>query len=94
MIEPNEATREVSTSSRRSFLKRSAVGAGAVWTASLQSFMVRRAEAAPLTPSPYGPISPKDDEATGLPLIQLPDGFKYITYSWTGDVMADGIKCP
>ena len=47
MIEPNEATREVSTSSRRSFLKRSAVGAGAVWTASLQSFMVRRAEAAP-----------------------------------------------
>jgi uncharacterized protein len=94
MIEPNEASREVSRSNRRSFLKRSAVGAGAVWTASLQSFMVRRAEAAPLTPSPYGPISPKNDEATGLPLIQLPDGFKYITYSWTGDVMADGVKCP
>jgi hypothetical protein len=33
MIEPNEASREVSRSSRRSFLKRSAVGAGAMWTA-------------------------------------------------------------
>jgi uncharacterized protein len=86
------ATSEQSKSNRRTFLKRGAVGAGALWTASLNSFMVRRAEG--LTPSPYGPIGPKNDEATGLPLIQLPDGFRYISYSWTGDVMADGVKCP
>jgi uncharacterized protein len=94
MIEPNEASREVSRSSRRSFLKRSAVSAGAVLTASLNSFMVRRAEGSPLAPIPYGSISPKNDEATGLPLIQLPDGFRYITYSWTGDLLSDGVKCP
>jgi uncharacterized protein len=94
MIEPNETSHEVSKSSRRSFLKRSAVGAGALWTASLNSFMVRRAEGSPLAPSPYGPISPKNDEATGLPLIQLPDGFRYISYSWTGDLLSDGVKCP
>jgi uncharacterized protein len=94
MPDLNGATREQSKSDRRTFLKRGAVGAGALWTASLSSFMVRRAEGVPLTPSPYGPISPKNDEATGLPLIQLPDGFRYISYSWTGDVMADGVKCP
>ena len=44
--------------------------------------------------SPYGPISPKLDESTGLPLLKLPDGFRYWSYSWTGDVMSDGVRCP
>jgi secreted PhoX family phosphatase len=34
------------------------------------------------------------DEVTGLPLIQLPDGFRYWSHSWTGDMMADGVRCP
>jgi hypothetical protein len=55
--------------------------------------MARRAEGAAI-PSPYGPISPKIDETTGLPLIKLPDGFRYMTFSWTGDVMSDGVRCP
>jgi uncharacterized protein len=79
---------------RRAFLRRSAQGAGALWTLSLEHFMARRAEADPLLPSPYGPIGPRLDEATGLPLLQLPDGFRYISYSWTGDVMSDGVPCP
>ena len=40
------------------------------------------------------PISPKLDETTGLPLLQLPDGFRYISYSWTGDPLRDGTLCP
>jgi secreted PhoX family phosphatase len=56
--------------------------------------MARQAEGAPLVPSPYGPIGPKPDQATGLPLLQLPDGFRYISYSWTGDRMSDGVDCP
>jgi uncharacterized protein len=85
---------ELARTDRRGFLRRGALGAGAMWTLSLEHFMARRAESAPLIPSPYGPIGPKLDLATGLPLLQLPDGFRYISYSWTGDVMSDGVRCP
>ena len=44
--------------------------------------------------SPYGPIRPQKDETTGLELLKLPDGFRYWSYSWTGDVMSDGVRCP
>ena len=94
MAKPTVVADERSGSDRRGFLKRGAVGAGALWTVSLNSFMTIRAEGAPLAPSLYGPIGLKNDEATGLPLLMLPDGFRYISYSWTGDVMSDGVKCP
>ena len=61
MIEPNEATRGVSTSSRRSFLKRSAVGAGAVWygvVAALSWCAARKVRR--WRSDPYGPISPEE----------------------------------
>lgn len=44
--------------------------------------------------SPYGPISSRADETTGLQLLKLPDGFRYWSYSWTGDVLSDGAACP
>ena len=44
--------------------------------------------------SPYGPIRPQKDETTGLELLKLPEGFRYWSYSWTGDVMSDGVRCP
>lgn len=78
---------------RRTFLRRGAMGAGAYWALSLAPFMARRAYGAAI-PSPYGSISPKLDETTGLPLIKLPDGFRYMSFSWTGDVMADDVRCP
>jgi secreted PhoX family phosphatase len=78
---------------RRTFMRRGAMGAGALWALSLREFMGRRADAAPGI-SPYGPVSPKPDETTGLSLLQLPDGFRYWSYSWTGDIMADGVACP
>ena len=40
--------------------------------------------------SPYGPISPVADQETGLELLKLPRGFTYRTFSWQGDLMADG----
>jgi uncharacterized protein len=81
------------TFDRRTFLRRGAMGAGALWALSLDPFMARRAEGAAVA-SPYGPISPKLDETTGLPLLKLPDGFRYRSFSWTGDVMSDGVRCP
>jgi secreted PhoX family phosphatase len=82
---------------RRTFLRRGAMGAGAVWALSLQDYAARAAQpgAAVINGiSPYGPISPKKDETTGLELLKLPDGFRYWSYSWTGDEMSDGVRCP
>ena len=84
---------EESQFDRRTFLRRGAMGAGAVWAASFGPFMARRAEGAAI-PSPYGPVFPATDESTGLQLLKLPAGFRYRSYSWTGDVMADNVRCP
>jgi len=43
---------------------------------------------------PYGPLRPVADLETGLPLILLPEGFEYRTYSWAGDPMANGEPTP
>lgn len=49
--------------------------------------------AAPIA-SPYGVISPKLDLETGLPLLQLPEGFSYRSFGWTGDIMNNGQATP
>ena len=43
---------------------------------------------------PYGPLRPVADLETGLPLIRLPEGFEYRTYSWAGDPMTNGEPTP
>ena len=80
---------------RRSFLKRSALAAGAVTMATpFEALLaggpqhVRRGRG----PSPdYGPLLPAIDETTGLPLLLLPADFRYLSFGWTGDMMSDGI---
>ncbi len=42
----------------------------------------------------YGPLSPAVDRATGLELISLPEGFSYLSYGWTGQIMSDGRPTP
>lgn len=44
--------------------------------------------------SPYGALAPVADQTTGLPLIELPEGFRYSSTGWAGDVMADGLVTP
>src|SRR5687767_13759161 len=85
---------EANKTDRRTFLRRGAMGAGAVWALSLGEFMSRSVVHATPVASPYGPIGPKLDETTGLPLLQLPDGFRYQSYSWTGDRLRGGVICP
>ena len=82
---------------RRTFLRRGAMGAGAVWMLSLQELAARGGHRGPVVidgVSPYGPIGPKKDETTGLELLKLPEGFRYWSYSWTGDPLSDGVACP
>lgn len=40
------------------------------------------------------PLQPTVDETTGLPLLKLPEGFRYLSYGWTGDEMNDGQPTP
>lgn len=82
---------------RRSMLRGGAqVGIVTVLGGALNGLMTRQAMAATGSgqlepaPSPYGPIAPVVDQNTGLPLLQLPRGFTYRTFSWTGDMMSDG----
>ena len=48
----------------------------------------------PMAASRLGPVAPVADETTGLPLLKLPAGFRYRSFSWTGDVLADGSPTP
>lgn len=80
--------------SRRGFIK-SGIAATAAIAMPLQLLGTRGANAVQLPYSPdYGPLLPVNDEVTGLPLLQLPSGFKYWSFGWTGDVMNDGVPTP
>ncbi len=80
--------------SRRHFL----VGGAAAAATVLMPFEVIGASGRPirrLDYSPdYGPLAPVNDDSTGLPLLQLPAGFRYSSYGWTGDLMDDGVPTP
>src|SRR5690606_21043657 len=73
---------------RREFMKGGAAGAAAI------SFAAMTQSARADFTSDYGPVSPVADEVTGLPLLQLPEGFKYWSYGWTGQIMNDGVATP
>lgn len=84
---------------RRAFLKRAALAAGAAVpltafmqrsaSAQLHQGGVRRGDTAG-----YGPLFPTDDQTTGLPLLMLPEGFKYLSFGWTGDPLDSGRPTP
>ena len=42
----------------------------------------------------YGPLHPVNDETTGLPLLHLPAGFRYVSFGWTGDPLRGGLVTP
>ncbi|MEM9702379.1 MAG: alkaline phosphatase PhoX, partial [Planctomycetota bacterium] len=75
--------------SRRSFLSAStaaAVGsAGAARGFAAFGRNPRPSEQAATAGAGFGPLSPVADETTGLPLLQLPAGFRYKSFGWTGE---------
>jgi secreted PhoX family phosphatase len=42
----------------------------------------------------YGPLLPVKDATTGLPLLELPHGFRYLTFGWAGDLMENERPTP
>jgi secreted PhoX family phosphatase len=91
---------------RRNFLRRGAILAGGLISAAPFQALAARPVNAPTRslgaspgrgkgPSPdYGPLVPIADEATGLPLLLLPEGFRYLSFGWRGDLMPSGTPTP
>lgn len=80
--------------SRRMFLKSAAMAGGAAISIPFESLWRNVRGYERLTAEGYGPLNPARDETTGLPLIELPDKFRYLTYGWIGDRMDDGLRTP
>jgi len=77
--------------SRRSFL----LTTGAAFATPLAALRARlEAGAAAPAELGYGPLRPVQDATTGMPLLELPEGFRYLTFGWTGDPMDDGRRIP
>ena len=86
--------------SRRSLLQASGATLATTIAGTFTALHARHAAAATAgkqlasAASPYGPIAPAMDVSTGLELLQLPAGFTYKSYGWTGDPMGDGRPTP
>ena len=77
---------------RRSFLKRTAITAAASVPLTAFASRLEAGEQRPTTHD-YGDLSPSD-ETTGLPLLALPAGFRYLSFGWTNDPMTNGNPTP
>ena len=84
----------MSRTSRREFLAAGLLGAGAISTG-LFAFARRRSSAhgSDIAQS-MGRLRVVADETTGLPLLRLPEGFRYRTFSWAGSALHDGHPVP
>ncbi len=81
--------------SRRSFLRRNMLGAGSLALgATFGSFLGRAAHAQGPGGPGYGPLFPIVDPVTGLPLVRLPEGFRYMTIGRVGNPMRGGLPTP
>jgi secreted PhoX family phosphatase len=86
--------RAMAMTTRRTFLGSALLG-GAAFTAPLEALhaAVARDGAVRVDPA-YGPLRPVKDEATGLPLLHLPDGFRYLSFGWAGERLDSGTPTP
>jgi uncharacterized protein len=86
------------TMDRRAFLGRGAAfaGAGLFSAGAVETLTNRRALAKPGrgAASPYGPVAPVADRATGREILALPRGFQYTTFGYIGSTMSDGNLTP
>jgi secreted PhoX family phosphatase len=84
----------VGGTSRREFLVAGVLGAGAVSLGLLAYARLAREGGAAAIRESMGPLRTAADETTGLPLLRLPEGFRYRTFSWAGTPLHDGNTTP
>ena len=74
--------------------RRMLLGSGLLLAAGGAAVGLRNFWKKPLRLDAFGPLRPVSDETTGLDLIRLPDGFRYLSFGWTGDALKDGTPTP
>ncbi|MFT5525420.1 MAG: secreted PhoX family phosphatase, partial [Pirellulaceae bacterium] len=83
------------TTNRRRFLSETFSTASAFAVgAAFQSLGSRLSHARPIDIHTHEMLKPVKDETTGLPLLKLPAGFRYLTFGWTNDPLSNGDKTP
>jgi len=80
--------------SRRKFLKASLLGAGTVSLGLIALATYRGANKPSKIAELMGALNVTADETTGLPILKLPEGFRYKTLSWAGTRLHDGYTVP
>lgn len=71
----------MASSTRRDFLGRAALAGGAAVSMPLYALsMSARGDTSGRYALGYGPLRPVADETTGLALLQLPEGFRYLSF--------------
>ncbi len=92
--DPSESSGDDMKRTRRAFLHEafsvcSAFGVGAALTA-----MSGRLALGEVVSRRTATLVDAIDETTGLSLVRLPEGFRYMSFGWTGDPMQDGLATP
>ena len=84
----------MASNSRRDFILTGLLGVGAasLGLLALSKYMSGRVN--PAIRDALGPLRPVRDESTGLPLLRLPEGYRYRSFSWAGTKMHDGHPVP
>lgn len=88
---------------RRHFLKQSTAAVGGIVTSVTLSALsahsawagkrAAQSSGTPKTSMPYGPLKRTRDQ-NGVEVLALPEGFQYVTFSKSGQVMSDGFVTP
>ncbi len=81
-------------SGRRRFLKHGLVAASGVGLGGAALWQLLRSGEPPAIHPALGPLQVAKDLNTGLPILKLPEGFRYRTFAWAGEQLADGFPCP
>lgn len=84
----------MSGTSRREFLAAGLLGAGTISLGLVAYARFLRGGGAEPLAEYRGPLRLTPDETTGLPLLRLPEGFRYRTFSWAGTKLHDGYTVP
>lgn len=80
--------------SRREFLKTGLLAAGGAGLGLAAYYGLRNPGVLPVDHPALGPLQAVADETSGLPLLMLPEGFRYHTFGWAGQTMTDGFPGP
>ena len=93
MSVPSDSSLNCRPLRRRQFLRQATRLEAAAFSVPLEAW-VAQSGTVTVPGDGYGPQAPAKNEATGLPLLELPRGFRYVSFGWTGDELVDGGRTP